>query len=291
MATGVLKARVGGAWVPIGSQGSLPAHAIMHMAGGADALRLDTLAAPSDSTTLNATAAAHGLLPKLSGSASQFLNGLGLWAAAGEMSGPGTSVIDDLAAYATTTGKVLKDSGIPLSQVARLDSTVTFVGDLTARSLTTSNTGWGSIGLVHTDSAVDRRNAQIYYASGNFVIRTMSDNWATQLGYILMDYAGNVQTSGIINAAGSLKIGNDGNWPSIQFLSTYLVFNNKNGTQLGWWHETGVFQINNSQLRFGTALFQVQNAGGTGVLTVSDTGVVTCPYYLVIPVGTDRWAP
>lgn len=55
----------------------VPAHKATHQAGGADAVPLDTLAAPSDVTTLNATTAAHGLLPKLSGAATQFLAGDG----------------------------------------------------------------------------------------------------------------------------------------------------------------------------------------------------------------------
>lgn len=58
-----------GALTPTGSNGSL-------------AVKLDALLAPDDNTTLNATTLAHGLLPKLSGSSSQFLNGAGNFAAA-----------------------------------------------------------------------------------------------------------------------------------------------------------------------------------------------------------------
>lgn len=42
---------------------------------------LDALAEPRDTTLLDATTSRHGLLRKLSGTASQFLNGLGNWAA------------------------------------------------------------------------------------------------------------------------------------------------------------------------------------------------------------------
>lgn len=52
-------------------------HATQHQAGGADAIKLDDLATPDDNTDLNATASAHGLLPKLSNDSSQFLNGQG----------------------------------------------------------------------------------------------------------------------------------------------------------------------------------------------------------------------
>ncbi len=40
---------------------------------------LDTLGTPSDNTNLNATTGYHGLLPKLSGVVTEFLNGLGQW--------------------------------------------------------------------------------------------------------------------------------------------------------------------------------------------------------------------
>jgi len=55
-------------------------HAMYHETGGSDALVLDRLAPPTDITTLNASTTAHGLLPKLSGTAGQFLTGTGAWA-------------------------------------------------------------------------------------------------------------------------------------------------------------------------------------------------------------------
>jgi len=43
------------------------------------ATRLDAFAAPIDNTNLNASTAAHGLLPKLSGNAAHVLHGDGTW--------------------------------------------------------------------------------------------------------------------------------------------------------------------------------------------------------------------
>jgi hypothetical protein len=60
---------------------SVPAHATRHQSGGADPIALDTLAAPTDVTTLNASSTAHGLLKKLSNVATQFLDGTGIWRA------------------------------------------------------------------------------------------------------------------------------------------------------------------------------------------------------------------
>lgn len=45
-----------------------------------DTKKLDDLATPDDNTDLNATAARHGLLPKLSGNGAQSLRGDGTWA-------------------------------------------------------------------------------------------------------------------------------------------------------------------------------------------------------------------
>lgn len=59
------------------------AHASTHQSGGADAIRLDDLAAAEDNTDLNATTGAHGLLPKLGGGTSNFLRADGTWAAPG----------------------------------------------------------------------------------------------------------------------------------------------------------------------------------------------------------------
>lgn len=53
------------------------AHAASHKAGGTDQIRLDEFAATTDVTTLNSTTTAHGLLPKLTGDTSQYLNGNG----------------------------------------------------------------------------------------------------------------------------------------------------------------------------------------------------------------------
>ena len=52
-------------------------HNTSHQSGGSDAIKLDDLAAPDDNTDLNASASAHGLLPKLSNVATEYLDGTG----------------------------------------------------------------------------------------------------------------------------------------------------------------------------------------------------------------------
>lgn len=68
-----------GAWsTPSGSSTDLAEH--NHSTSDTGGLiRLDTISAPTDSTSLNASTDAHGLLPKLSGSSDQYMNGIGEW--------------------------------------------------------------------------------------------------------------------------------------------------------------------------------------------------------------------
>jgi hypothetical protein len=290
MATGVLKVRVGGAWVPIGSQGSLPAHAIMHMAGGADALLLDTLAAPTDVATLNATTSAHGLLPKLSGNASLFLNGVGAWGATGDVVGPAAAVTNNVATF--VSAKTIQDSGLALSNIPRLNAANAFTAAQTVTSLQVTSVSWGSIGLTHSDAGANLKNWQLYGANGSFVVRALSDNWATQYGYLSMDKNGNMGTSGTIQASGNTIIGlADGVWPSLLFNAQYFTFNHTTAGQLAWLNSSGVLQLNMGDLRFNPTTFKISNGSGTPVLTIRNDGVVTVPYFLVVPVGVDKWAP
>ena len=69
----------------------LGAHATTHQSGGSDPLALDTLAVPTDITTLNASTSAHGLLRKLSGTATQYLDGSGAWSTPGGAGGGGAA--------------------------------------------------------------------------------------------------------------------------------------------------------------------------------------------------------
>jgi hypothetical protein len=76
-------------------------HAASHKSGGSDALKIDELAAGTDVTTLNASTSAHGLLLKLSGTSTQFLNGSGVWSTPAGTGGAGDMSSAD---YAAGTG-------------------------------------------------------------------------------------------------------------------------------------------------------------------------------------------
>lgn len=58
----------------------LEAHKARHQNGGADAIKLDALAPPDDTTNLDVSAAAHGLVPKAPNDTAKYLRGDGKWA-------------------------------------------------------------------------------------------------------------------------------------------------------------------------------------------------------------------
>lgn len=80
------------------------AHKTSHQNGGADAIKLDDLAAPDDNTDLNASASAHGLLPKLNNNTSNFLRGDGAWSAIPDSSESVKGIIEQATAAETTSG-------------------------------------------------------------------------------------------------------------------------------------------------------------------------------------------
>lgn len=69
-------------------------HASTHQSGGSDPIKLDDLATPDDNTDLNASAARHGLLPKLSGVASDALRGDGTWSAVPDLAAHTGDAVD-----------------------------------------------------------------------------------------------------------------------------------------------------------------------------------------------------
>jgi hypothetical protein len=61
------------------AQAAFDDHSARHESGGADAIKLDDLAAPDDVTDLNASTSAHGLLRKLDNNVAHYLDGQGGW--------------------------------------------------------------------------------------------------------------------------------------------------------------------------------------------------------------------
>lgn len=295
MPTGVLKVRVGGVWQNIGSAG-MYAHHTLHEPGGADAIAVLDAGILTQGTLPDARLSANVLKYPggFPGGTINFLRADGTFAPAGvgNVTGPGNSIANNLAMFADTTGKAIIDSSIPFAQVARLDGSPTFVGTVTANSLMAASSSWGSLWLKHTSAPADQKNYQIYYANGLLVLRSLNDATTTQLGYATLDYLGNFATALDISAHGAVKIGApDGSWPGMMFYNSFFTISHNTGGQLGWWNSAGIFNLNMGNFRFGSSLLSIQNGTGTTVMSVRSDGAVSCPYYLVIPFGTDKWAP
>lgn len=76
------------------------------------AVKLDDLATPDDNTTLDASTSVHGLCPKLSNNAAQFLNGVGSWvtpAGGGDVAGPASNTDNYLPQWDGADSKTLKN--------------------------------------------------------------------------------------------------------------------------------------------------------------------------------------
>jgi hypothetical protein len=126
----------------------------------AKAIKLDDFATPDDNTDLNATSSAHGLLPKLSNNARQFLRGDGTWApyasiTAVSTAAAGSTHTDAAALSATNTTYITSDSaakGVKLPTGAAGDVMEVINNSATAAKLYPATSG--SINGLSTNAAV-----------------------------------------------------------------------------------------------------------------------------------------
>ena len=134
-ATDDLKVYNGTAW------GNLPAplHAAAHQSGGADAIKLDDLAAPDDTTDLDADLTKHGPLEKLPGGTTTFLRADGAFAAppgAAVPTGTGfrhvTAGAEDAASKLVANADVDAAAGIVESKLALNNPTHSAANDPTS---------------------------------------------------------------------------------------------------------------------------------------------------------------
>jgi hypothetical protein len=162
--------------------GGVPAaHASTHQSGGSDVIALDTLAAPTDVTTLNASGSAHGLLRKLSGTATQYLDGSGTWStpATGAPSAHhashetgGSDAITALSGSVITTGTVAS---------ARLPARIGAVGlviDGGGSVITTGVKGFVEVPFAGTITAATLLSTDAAVTSGSIVIDVWKDTYA-----------------------------------------------------------------------------------------------------------------
>jgi len=114
-------------------------HHSTHEFAGSDAIKLDALDTPDDTTTLDATTSRHGLLPKLGGGTTNFLRADGTWVAPPTPSTPTgtgfrhvTSGVEDAASKLVENADVAAAAGIAESKLSLNYATHSPANDPTA---------------------------------------------------------------------------------------------------------------------------------------------------------------
>lgn len=122
-------------------------HATTHQSGGADAIKLDDLAAPDDNTDLDATASLHGLMPKADKSKLDAIDASAT-ANPNAVDGPASAIDQQIPVFDGTTGKLLKAiAGLLVdgNNVLSLPNGIKFgVGDKPAASASYDGVLWYS---------------------------------------------------------------------------------------------------------------------------------------------------
>jgi len=133
----------------------------------------------SDVTTANASTSAHGLLPKLSGSTSEFLRGDGAWATpsgSGDVTGPASSTDNAIARFDGTGGKTIQNSNVTIDDTGNLNLPSGAIYQINGSQISSSNLSDGSSLLknVVEDTSpqlggnLDSNNHNIYIGDGSY---------------------------------------------------------------------------------------------------------------------------
>ena len=96
---------------------SVVKYLINNLPFAASTLALDALGAPSDSTSLNASTDAHGLLLKLDGTSTNFLNGTGAWSV--PAGGGGGFTTGDIHMVELYRGELTTDGNFDVSSISQ----------------------------------------------------------------------------------------------------------------------------------------------------------------------------
>lgn len=145
------------------------------------AVKLDDAAAPDDNTDLNASASAHGLLPKLANTGTKFLRDDGTWqtvsGGSGDVVGPASSTDNTIPRFDSTTGKLIQGS------VAILGDDGTFYLEGIAGQTTGNARGAGSVDL-QTGRSAATQVASGTNAAAVGARNTVSSNCGFSAGYL-----------------------------------------------------------------------------------------------------------
>lgn len=176
------------------------------------------------------TSTTAGIVPSPVSSTGRFLKDDGTWssvsgAGVGDVSGPGSSVTDNLVAFTNTGGKTIKDSGLSITSLTR--NAANGVAGLDAT---------GRMSMTNVPAALT--NAMVYQGSWNPATLTPAIPAAsgnTGKFYVAFVASGTVTTSGATNVpdetwgSGDLLLCNGTSWDRIPSTSAVLTVNGQFG--------------------------------------------------------------
>jgi hypothetical protein len=135
----------------------------------------------------------------------------------GNVTGPPSSSADRIATYADTTGKIIKDSGIVVTDVARLSVPNTFI----ANQVISKNVP--VLSLIDLSQSVDQRRFDIVPSGGNLIIQTVNDAQSANYGGIQINHTtanvmmtNQLRTESAIRAEGGYGVNLTGVGPALE---------------------------------------------------------------------------
>ena len=239
-------------------------HHTSHESGGGDAIKLDDLAAPDNNTDLDATSSAHGLLPKLSGSATDFLNGNGGWSS--PAGGSGWMYPMDF--------RLTLESGVPVSTTDQTAKTTLYLTPYIGNNIGLYyNSAWvlksiAEISIAVPASTNTNYDVWAYWDNGTTSVKLELLAWSTDTarataltrqdgvlvksGSVTRRYIGTIRTTGTsgqceVDFGGSASGGDPGSWLVWNYYNRLpIAFLVRDTTSHWTYTSTTVRSLNNS---------------------------------------------
>lgn len=166
----------GSAQVGVGDLQGIPASTVVGNATGGTATPTALTQAQLTALINVATATLSGAVPPSGGGTTNFLRSDFQWATpagAGNVSGPGVSVNNDIVLFSGTTGTNIKDSGVLISSLLTGNQTITLSGDASGSGATAIAVTNTKVNGVSFPAAPSLHQAPVVVASGAVSYKTI----------------------------------------------------------------------------------------------------------------------
>jgi hypothetical protein len=143
------------------------------------------------------------------------MSGAGILTATGNVTGPGSAVVDRVASYSDTTGKVIKDSGILVTNLAKKDVQNTFTATQEFTDQVTFRSAYPVFNFVETDAPTDAKNWQFTVNGQWFQLHALNDAWGTIVSPLQINRSGRVYVAeGLVERGRPVAMGE---WTDVPF--------------------------------------------------------------------------